>query len=551
MDRASPLQLSTLAAAVSLLVIPLMWRLAPRLGLVDLPGPRKVHKVPVPRVGGWGITIGSLVPLLLWLKFDPPLVSFVVGILILFGFGIWDDLRNIGHWSKFLGQLLSAGVVVYYGDLYVARLPFLDGVTLNAAVGKPLTMFALIGVINAINHSDGLDGLAAGESMLSLIGLAILGYLADSVAVMSVALAMMGGILGFLRYNSHPARVFMGDAGSQVLGFALGFLTVYLTQRADTALSAALPLLLLGVPVADILIVLCKRIRARVNWFRASRNHAHHRLLDLGFAHYQTVIIIYSIHAALVFAAVILRYESDLRVTATYLALMIALFGGLIVAERRGWRALIHHARGSDGIISASGRLKTIRLLRELPQHLISLAAPALMLLGSMWVAQVPREIGVVAAVFSALLAVELWLARARPLRTRVVRVTMYVAAIASAYLIVSYPGHAAERAVEVGTIAVVAALVVAIGAYVRFADDAKFETTPTDFLIIFALLVLIVLAGIDASAGSRALVEVVVYAVVLLYSCEVLIGRTVQRWNGFNMAALAALAVMAVRGLL
>jgi len=550
-DRASPLQLSTLAAAVSLLVIPLMWRLAPRLGLVDLPGPRKVHKVPVPRVGGWGITIGSLVPLLLWLKFDPPLVSFVVGILILFGFGIWDDLRNIGHWSKFLGQLLSAGVVVYYGDLYVARLPFLDGVTLNAAVGKPLTMFALIGVINAINHSDGLDGLAAGESMLSLIGLAILGYLADSVAVMSVALAMMGGILGFLRYNSHPARVFMGDAGSQVLGFALGFLTVYLTQRADTALSAALPLLLLGVPVADILIVLCKRIRARVNWFRASRNHAHHRLLDLGFAHYQTVIIIYSIHAALVFAAVILRYESDLRVTATYLALMIALFGGLIVAERRGWRALIHHARGSDGIISASGRLKTIRLLRELPQHLISLAAPALMLLGSMWVAQVPREIGVVAAVFSALLAVELWLARARPLRTRVVRVTMYVAAIASAYLIVSYPGHAAERAVEVGTIAVVAALVVAIGAYVRFADDAKFETTPTDFLIIFALLVLIVLAGIDASAGSRALVEVVVYAVVLLYSCEVLIGRTVQRWNGFNMAALAALAVMAVRGLL
>jgi UDP-GlcNAc:undecaprenyl-phosphate GlcNAc-1-phosphate transferase len=362
---------------------------------------------------------------------------------------------------------------------------------------------------------------------------------------------MMGGILGFLRYNSHPARVFMGDAGSQVLGFALGFLTVYLTQRADTALSAALPLLLLGVPVADILIVLCKRIRARINWFRASRNHAHHRLLDLGFAHYQTVIIIYSIHAALVFAAVILRYESDLRVTATYLALMIALFAGLIIAERRGWRALIHHAHGSDGMNSASGRLKTIRLLRELPQHLISLAAPALMLLGSMWVAHVPREIGVVAAVFAALLAVELWLARARPLRTRVVRVSMYVAAIASAYLIVSYPGHAAERAVEVGTMAVVAALVVAIGAYVRFANDAKFDTTPTDFLIIFALLVLIVLAGIDASAGSRALVEVVVYAVVLLYSCEVLIGRTVQRWNGFNMAALAALAVMAVRGLL
>jgi UDP-GlcNAc:undecaprenyl-phosphate GlcNAc-1-phosphate transferase len=544
------LQLSTLAAALSLLIIPLMWRLAPRLGLVDLPEARKVHKVPVPRVGGWGITIGSLIPLLLWVKLDPPLVSFIVGILILFVFGIWDDLRNIGHWTKFFGQLLAAGVVVYYGNLYVARIPFLDGDALNAAIGKPLTMFALVGTINAINHSDGLDGLAAGESMLSLIGVAILGYLADSVAVISIALAMMGGVLGFLRYNSHPARVFMGDAGSQVLGFALGFLAVYLTQRADTALSAALPLLLLGVPVADILVVLCKRIWGQMNWFRASRNHAHHRLLDLGFAHYQTVIIIYSIHAALVFTAVVLRYESDLRVSVTYLVMMSALFGGLVLAERRGWRVARRHAAGADGVSSWWEQLKTTKL-RVVARQLISLVAPGLMLLGSIWVARIPREIGLGAAVFAALLATELWLARARPLRTSVVRVTMYVAAIASAYLIVSYPGLAAQRVVETAAIAAMAALVVAIGAYVRFAVEDKFGTTPTDFLIIFALLALIVLAAIDSSASSRALVEVIVYAVVLLYSCEVLIGRSVQRWNGFNMAALTALTVMAIRGLL
>jgi UDP-GlcNAc:undecaprenyl-phosphate GlcNAc-1-phosphate transferase len=544
------LQLSTLAAALSLLIIPLMWRLAPRLGLVDLPDARKVHKVPVPRVGGWGITIGSLIPLLLWVKLDPALMSFIVGILILFVFGIWDDLRNIGHWSKFSGQLLAAGVVVYYGNLYVARVPFLDGEVLNAAIGKPLTMFALVGTINALNHSDGLDGLAAGESMLSLIGAAILGYLANSVAVISVALAMMGGVLGFLRYNSHPARVFMGDAGSQVLGFALGFLAVYLTQRADTALSAALPLLLLGVPVADILVVLYKRIWGGMNWFMASRNHAHHRLLDLGFAHYQTVIIIYSIHAALVFAAVLLRYESDLRVLATYLVMMSALFGGLVLAERSGWRVVSRDAVGTDRISSWWAQLKT-RKLRVVAGQLISVIAPALMLLGSIWVASIPREVGLVAAVFAALLGVELWLARARPLRTSVVRVTMYVAAIASAYLIVSYPGLTAPRAVETAAIAAIAALVVAIGAYVRFAVEDKFDTTPTDFLIMFALLALIVLAAIDSSASSRALVEIIVFAVVLLYSCEVLIGRSVQRWNGFNMAALTSLIVMAVRGLI
>jgi FtsH-binding integral membrane protein len=263
------------------------------------------------------------------------------------------------------------------------------------------------------------------------------------------------------------------------------------------------------------------------------------------------VIIIYSIHAALVFAAVVLRYESDLRVSMTYLVLMAALFGALIVAEHRGWRVAARDARDSASNASRWQQLRTKTLLRQLPRWLISLAAPALMLVGSVWVVRIPREVGLVAAAFATLLGAELWLARARPLRTRVVRLTMYVAAIASAYLIVSYPGVVAQRAVETGTIAVVAALVVAIGAYVRYAAEHKFDTTPTDFLIVFALLALIVLATIDSSGTSKALVEVVVYAVVLLYSCEILIGRTIRRWNGINIAALAALVVMAIRGLL
>jgi UDP-GlcNAc:undecaprenyl-phosphate GlcNAc-1-phosphate transferase len=541
-----PLQLSTLAAAVSLLIIPLMWRVAPHLGLVDLPEARKIHTAPVPRVGGWGITIGSLIPLLLWLKLDPMLQAFVIGSLILFLFGVWDDRKNIGHWTKFLGQILAAGVVVYYGNLYVSRIPFLDGAALSAAVGKPLTMFALVGVINAINHSDGLDGLAAGESMLTLIGLAILGYLAGSIVVISVALATMGGILGFLRYNSYPARVFMGDAGSQVLGFTLGFLAIYLTQNADSALSAALPLLLMGVPIADILAVLYQRIRAGENWFKASRNHVHHRLLDLGLSHYQTVIIIYSVHAALVVAAVVLRYESDFRVSVTYLLVILGLFGGLIEAERRGWTAVKRSANGAVGISGSLQGLKNNKLLRHWSRMLIAVAAPAFMLLGSLWVARIPRDVGLVAALLAGVLAAELGFAHA--VRSLVVRVTVYVASIASAYLVITYPGMAAQRSVEIATIAILVALVVAIGAYVRFAADEKFGTTPTDYLIVFTLIALMVFAGIDSS--SRAVVEIVVYAVVLLYSCEVLIGRSVKRWNGFHVATLATLTIMAVRGL-
>src|SRR5215475_2619361 len=150
----NPLFLLCLAAAVSMVVIPLARRVAPRLGLVDMPDDaRKVHTVPIPRIGGWGIALGTLLPLLLLFRTEPLVQAFVIGSLILFAFGVWDDARSIGHWPKFLGQLAAAAMVVYWGDLWVARVPFFDA-SLPAAVGRPFTMFALIGVINAINHSD-------------------------------------------------------------------------------------------------------------------------------------------------------------------------------------------------------------------------------------------------------------------------------------------------------------------------------------------------------------------------------------------------------------
>ena len=114
-----------LAATASMLIIPPLWRLAPRVGLVDQPDPRKVHSTPVPRVGGWGITLGSLIPVVLWAKSGPLPQSFILGSLILFTFGVWDDLKEIGHWPKFVGQLLAAGIVVYHGGLYVSSFPFL------------------------------------------------------------------------------------------------------------------------------------------------------------------------------------------------------------------------------------------------------------------------------------------------------------------------------------------------------------------------------------------------------------------------------------------
>jgi len=540
----NPFFLLTVAVAISMLVIPLAWRLAPRLGLVDMPDPRKVHSLPVPRVGGWGITIGSLVPLALALTLDPLMQSFIIATVTLFLFGIWDDARQINHWFKFAGQFIAVGVIVYYGDLYVARLPFFEGEVLSAAVGKPFTMVAMVGMINAMNHSDGLDGLAGGETMLSLIAIAILGYSVSDTLLVGVALATIGGILGFLRFNSHPARVFMGDGGSQVLGLTLGFLAVYLTQRAGSAMSAALPLLLFGVPVADILAVLYQRVTGGMNWFRATRNHAHHRLLDLGFSHYETVVIIYSLHAALVVTALLLRYALDSIVAGVFAMAIAALYAALFVAERRHWQL---GARG--GRFSRLGafiaRLNLERTLRAATLLLIAVLIPAFTLLAALRVARVPPDFGLVAAALGAGLLIEMVLRRAAG--PALLRAASYVTALFSAYLLIHFPvaQTTADRQLAMGAIIVLAA---AIGLHIRVTTEDRFRTTPTDFLIVFGLLTLMVLGLINV--GSRDTVDLVIYATVLLYGSEVLIGQASRRRMVLWASTLVTLLVLALRAL-
>jgi UDP-GlcNAc:undecaprenyl-phosphate GlcNAc-1-phosphate transferase len=263
------------ALVISMAIIPLMVRLAPVLGMIDQPDPRKVHAVPIPRVGGVGIVIGALLPVLLLLPLDQSLIAYLFGAFVMLGFGTWDDSCELGHYVKFIGQFIAVLAVVYYGDVYVTHLPFMGGEPISGMVGRPFTVIAMVGMINAINHSDGLDGLAGGESLMSLLCIAWLSWVSGGTTTTIVALATVGGLLGFLRFNTHPARIFMGDGGSQFLGFTLGYLAVVLTQDVNPALSPALPLLILGLPIADILAVFAQRIYHKMNWFRASRNHIH------------------------------------------------------------------------------------------------------------------------------------------------------------------------------------------------------------------------------------------------------------------------------------
>ena len=534
-----------LAVAISMAVIPLVRRLAPRLGLVDMPDPRKVHTVPVPRVGGWGITLGTLLPLVLVFRPDPLVQSYLIGCLVLFVFGTWDDARSLGHWTKFAGQLVAAGVVVFYGDLWVSRMPLLDA-AVPPVFGRPFTLFALIGVINAINHSDGLDGLAGGETILSLISLAILGYMAHNVLILSIALATIGGIFGFLRYNSHPAYVFMGDSGSQVLGFTLGFLVVYVTQEASVVVSAALPLLVLGLPVADIISVLYQRIRGGMNWFKATRNHVHHRLLQLGFDHYETVVIIYLVQAAFVVAAVLTRFESDTAVLLLYLGATTALFSVLYAAERCGWRRA--RPRGDEpGLTRVIGVLKADRTLLRGSLLLITALTPAVMLASAICVTHIPGDLAKSAAALAVVPAIQLLWPRAQ--RPALLRLVIYGTAIFPAYLLVNSP-KTIPHEIQAVAAAVVIVLAIAVVAFVRFSADQRFGTTPTDYLIVCGVIALTVFSSIEVN--SRNVVEAVLFATVLMYACEILVGDSPGSGGRrlLQYSTLGTLLIVAVRGL-
>jgi UDP-GlcNAc:undecaprenyl-phosphate/decaprenyl-phosphate GlcNAc-1-phosphate transferase len=533
--------------AASLLVIPMAWRLAPHIGMVDQPDARKVHQVPVPRVGGWGIVAGCMLPLLLLGASDPLLQSFVAGILVLFAFGAWDDARQISHWPKFAGQLIAAGLVVFWGDLYVTRLPFFDDAVLGEWSGRLFTMLAMVGVVNAINHSDGLDGLAAGETALSLVAVAFLGYLAGAPLVTNLALVVIGGIVGFLRYNTHPARVFMGDSGSQVLGFAIGLLVVYLVERANSAASAALPLLLLGLPIADICVVLYRRASGGMNWFKATRNHVHHRLLDLGFTHFQSVVVIYSFQACLVTAAVLLRYAPDVVVIAVYTLSIVGLFAALGYAERSGWRLTQQAWQLPAHLGARMAQLRENSRMQALFAWSIAAMVCFLMLFAVLRSGHVPRDFGVIAsiAVLIALVAV----AAHRAWQGLALRVAAYVTVAFATYLLTTYPGSGDMLLRGYGIVIMVLAATLAI--FVRFVSEKRFGVTPTDYLIAFAVIALVAFGSLAHEGGAiDAPLRFITFSIVLFYGCEIVISH-MQRWRPvLGSASLAALVVLAVRGL-
>ena len=310
-------------------LVPALSRYAGQLGLNDQPSSRKVHVQPIPRVGGIAISLAVCLSILVWVPLHPTMIGLVFGGLWIALFGAIDDVFDLHYMAKIVGQLPPIAVAIYSG-ITVEHLPFFGLDPAPVWICTIVTAVFFLGITNAINLFDGLDGLAGGCVLVTLAVLAYLALLVDGAAVSLPSIAMIGAVLAFLNFNTHPARIFLGDAGSQFLGFCVAALTIVLIGQVHTAMNPATPLLLLGLPILDTAWVFCLRIMQGRSPFKADRQHLHHQLLDSGLSHAQVVSFVYFFQVIFVGSAVMLRYASDATVVAAFLmesALFLATVG--------------------------------------------------------------------------------------------------------------------------------------------------------------------------------------------------------------------------------
>lgn len=325
------LLLALLAAMLIVsLAVPPAARLARRLRLVDVPGGRKRHLHPVPRSGGVPLALGVLVPLALWGRGMPGVEGVALGLGLAAAVGLADDLWDLPPTAKLAGQALAALVVAHWGGVRVASLGYLDGgrEVLLGAAALPATVLLLVTATNAVNLADGLDGLAGGLCLLSFGFMGLLAAQAGNRFVLLLSVCSVGALIGFLRHNTHPATVFLGDAGSHFLGLSLGAAAVCVTQ--DSPYSPLLFPFLVGVPLLDLAYVSAVRLSQGRSPLHADRNHLHYRLMDLGLGHQQSVAVLYTLHLLLLAAAFLWRYQPAGRLLVAYLGVGAAMPMGLL-----------------------------------------------------------------------------------------------------------------------------------------------------------------------------------------------------------------------------
>lgn len=366
MQAIQSLYIFIIALFTAMIMVPFLQRWALDTGAVDIPDARKVHNQAVPRIGGVAICMAWLFSLLVYMDLAREVRGILAGSLIIFFTGFIDDIYGLTPKKKFLGQIIACLVTITVGHISIHSLGNLFGfgtLAVPELLSTPFTVLAVVGIINAFNLMDGLDGLAGGISAIALTAIMILGYLAGNHLVMALCAALLGGVLGFLKYNTHPARIFMGDTGSLLVGFIIAFLAVLLTQSPGSQVQPLIPFVILGLPIADTIRVMSSRMLQKKSPFSPDKTHVHHRFLDLGLNHRRTVIVIYGISLSLAGFALLCRDWSGPALLLTFTAAMACFY--LFIAL----------LRSRSRSLQTSGKLSLVILRNAPPLARLSSAA--------------------------------------------------------------------------------------------------------------------------------------------------------------------------------
>lgn len=347
------------STGISLVITPLIRLLAKKGNICDFPSERKIHQKPIPLLGGVPIFISLNFTLLLGVIFNNTYIrEFLLSRwrlllacqIIILVIGIYDDIEKLHPRVKFFLQIFVGFLLVLFGfGIHAISNPFSGNAIHLGIFSIPITILWVVGIINALNLVDGLDGLAAGTSLIVCATIFAISYFSQNIGIGLVTLILAGSILGFLKYNFHPAKIFLGDSGSLLLGFLLAVLSIEGSSKGATLVAVLAPILVLGLPIMDTLLSMLRRFSKSIDFvnngtkkgklkasffngfsmFEADKDHIHHRLLKLGFSHKKAVIILYGVCIALCVVAFLTVAWADFNLTLFLLAILVSVFIGI------------------------------------------------------------------------------------------------------------------------------------------------------------------------------------------------------------------------------
>ena len=353
-----------LAFAVSLLVAyvmtPPVKRFAEKVGAIDVPKDnRRVHDHPIPRMGGLAIFIGFVLSLIFFVPMSTKVLGLLVGSVIIAVMGGVDDIVSLNPWVKLIGQIVAALVAIRCGLVFdVISNPNIFAEETYIEIGwlsVPLTMLWIVGCTNAVNLIDGLDGLAVGVSAISSLTMLIVSLFVSEPVVSIILAALTGACLGFMPYNLNPAKIFMGDVGSQLLGFVLSTASIMGLFKLHAIITFFVPLLALALPLADTIFAFFRRILHGQSPFKADKGHFHHRLLAMGLNQKQVVAVLYGISAVLGLLAVLMAGDSMAVKIICLVAAFIISLGIWLKVFKNNPNLREHHAEEHKAETSAEG----------------------------------------------------------------------------------------------------------------------------------------------------------------------------------------------------